>query len=106
MHVFFNCPFNSEFGLCLVQTLRNYDSSITPEKILLLDFNPADGDYEHPFVWLKAASLLYIWTCRISGRRTRLYTIRAEVESKVALLRETRHRASADKILEMINSEL
>ena len=105
VHVFFNCSFNSEFGLGLVQTLTNYDSSITPEKILLLDFNLDDDELEQPFVWLVAASLQHIWNCRISGRRTRLYTIRAEVESKVALLRETRHRASAEKILEILNSD-
>ena len=102
-HVFFNCSFNSEFGLGLVQTLKNYDNSITPEKILLLNFNLEDDDLEHPFVWLIAASLQHIWNCRINSRRTRLYTIRAEVESKVALLRETRHRSSAEKILEMLN---
>ena len=105
-HAFFHCSFNSEFGIGLLQALSHYDSSLTPEKILHLDFNLEDDEFEHPFVWLIAANLLHIWNCRTSANRTRLYTIRAEVESKVALLRETRYRASAEKILEIINSEV
>ena len=104
-HSFFLCSFNREYGHGLLQALLPYDSSATPEKILRLDFNIPDEELELPMVWLTAATLQHIWNCRLSGRRTRLYSTRAEVESRVALLRETRHRSSADKILEIINSE-
>ena len=105
-HAFFQCSFNSEVGTGLLQALSHFDISLTPERILLLDFNLEDDEFEYAFVWLTAAYLLHIWNCRTSTNRTRLYTIRAEVESKVALLRETRHRISAEKILEILNSEV
>ena len=104
-HSFFHCSFNREYGHGLLQSLLPYDSSATPLKISRLDFDLPDEELELPIVWLTSATLQHIWNCRLSGRRTKLYSTRAEVESRVALLRETRHSASANKILEIINSE-
>ena len=104
-HSFFYCSFNREFGMAIVQTLLNTDASMTPEKLLRLEMNIDDDDMELPTVWYVAAKLLHIWNCRVNGRRAKLYTTRAEVESRVNLLRETRFRAAADKISEIINSE-
>ena len=104
-HSFFYCPFNREFGMAIVLTLLTMDSNLTPEKLLRLDITIDDENMELPTVWYVAAKLLHIWNCRVNGRRAKLYNTRAEVESRVALLRETRFRDSADKILEIMNSE-
>ena len=44
-----------------------------------------------PVVWFAAQTLLYMWGVRKSGRIVDLMTTRAHLESKINLLRETRH---------------
>ena len=102
LHSFFLCPFNHDFGMIVVENLLPYDRSLTPAKLLQLDINLEDEDMEHPAVWYTAANLFHIWECRVSGKRAKLYTIRSEVESRVALLRETRFRESAEKIMQIM----
>ena len=89
----------------IIQSLLAIDRTLTPEKLLRLEINIDDDDMELPTIWYITAKLFHIWSCRVTNKRAKLYTIRAEVESRVALLRETRFRASADKIIELINSE-
>ena len=88
--------------MIVVENLLPYDRSLTPAKLLQLDINLEDEDMEHPAVWYTAANLFHIWECRVSGKRAKLYTIRSEVESRVALLRETRFRESAEKIMQIM----
>ena len=92
-HSFFYCSFNTEFGMPIFNTLLNIDDTLTPEKLLRLEID-LDDEMELPIVWYLAAKLFHIWNCRVSGRRAKLYTTRAEVESRVNLLRETRFRAA------------
>ena len=99
-HTFFLCAFNREIGTKLVQSLCT-----TPGKLLRLEMVFKDETMELPMVFFAAASLIHIWNCRVSGKQVKLYSIRAEIESRVALLRETRFRSSADKIQEMLNSD-
>ena len=102
-HALFQCDFNREVSHALVQPLLTYDNSITPEKLLKLEFSCSE-ESELPIVWYVASCLMNMWNFRASGKRVRLYTIRAEVESRVALLRETRYRDSAATIQEILNS--
>ena len=53
-------------------------------------------DIELSVVWFSAAFLLAIWNRRCSNSRIRTYDIRAEIESKVSLLRETRFKHQVD----------
>ena len=91
-HALFRCSFNNEAGQRLLDVL---DTS--PEKLLRLEVTVED-DLEFPATWLTSAVLLSIWSYRNIAKKIRLYSIRAEVESKVALLRETRYRPAAEKI--------
>ena len=100
-HAFFECAFNQEAGQALLRSLLLVDSQVTPDRVLRLELSLED-QYQHPTIWYLAAVLLSIWKCRLQGRSARLYTTRAEVESKVALLRETRYQSSADIISEML----
>ena len=104
-HSFFLCSFNREFSTRIIQSLLALDGTLTPEKLLRLEMNIDDDDMELPTIWYVTAKLFHIWSCRATNKRAKLYTIRAEVESRVALLRETRFRASADKVIGLINSE-
>ena len=55
------------------------DRTLTPEKLLRLEMNIDEDDMELPTIWYVTAKLFHIWSCR-----AKLYTIRAEVESRVA----------------------
>ena len=81
------------------------DRTLTPEKLLRLEMNIDEDDMELPTIWYVTAKLFHIWSCRATNKRAKLYTIRAEVESRVALLSGTWFRASADKVIGLINSE-
>ena len=98
MHAFFDCPFNEDAGKQLVEICSPLATNISPHKILKLDWE-MEAEMELPVVWLTAAFLLCIWNSRSNSKRPRLYTIRAELESKVSLLRETRYSQAADQII-------
>ena len=103
-HALFECSNNIEASQSLVTSLQALDNQLTPAKILRLEIFLEDH-LQLPTIWYLAAFLRSIWSCRVNGKRARLYTIRAEVESKVALLRETRHSNSAEVIFTMLKVE-
>ena len=106
LHSFFICPFNRDFGIAMLEKLQPLDRTLTKEKLLLLDISLQDEDMELPIVWFTAANLFHIWECRVSGKRAKLFSIRSEVESRIALLRETQFHDSAETILEILNTEV
>ena len=91
-HIFYDCTHNVGAGLTLVVVLKDIMPDITIEKILRLEFTELEEDLEYPAVWFTAAFLLAIWEKRTKGLKIRKYEIRAEIESKVSLLRETRFK--------------
>ena len=85
--------------LCtLVAVLRDHMPTINMEKIMRLEFTDLEEDMEYPAVWFTAAFLLAIWERRQSGTRIRCYEIRAEIEGKISLLRETRFSEQVEKL--------
>ena len=100
-HAFFNCTHNMGAGHNLLAVLRDIMPDITMEKIMRLEFSDLEENMEYPAVWFTAAFLFAIWEKRTKGLRIRTYEIRAEIESKVSLLRETRFNdyAADHKIL-------
>ena len=88
-HAFLTCDHNQGAGDALVQVLSHHLPSISMEKILILEFEELSEDDEFPVVWFTAAFLLAIWERRTANQRIRCYEIRAEIEGKIALLRET-----------------
>ena len=55
-----------------------------------------------PIVWIVAQSLMNIWEARVKGKIADLYVTRADMESKVNLLRETRFSNQSLIITEML----
>ena len=49
-----------------------------------------DDSLELPLVWSMAVAWLALWNLRQKKTRPQLYLVRAEMEAKVALLRECR----------------
>ena len=58
-----------------------------------------------PVVFVLAVVWSMIWESRRLGRRPELYKVRAELEARVSLLRETRrHAEAADEITSIISN--
>ena len=53
--------------------------------------------------WILAVAWSSLWESRKLGRRPDLYKVRADLEAKVSLLRETRHSEAAEQISLMIS---
>ena len=88
-HAFITCDHNQGAGDALAQVLSHHLPNISMENILILEFEELSEDDEFPVVWFTAAFLLAMWERRSANQRIRCYEIRAEIEGKIALLRET-----------------
>ena len=73
----------------MLQLTRVYDSSISMDKIMRLQLN-TEALYELPTLLAVCTSLELIWRNRQLKKSTRLYDIRAELESQVLALRKAR----------------
>ena len=82
IYSFFQCVTTRDIGYWLLSTIGVYDSTVTPSKLLMLEFEVE--------VWISAHTLLYMWGVRFSGKTVNLYLTRAALESKISLLWETR----------------
>ena len=101
LHAIVRCPGNAGVGQAVLQCLPQVHAE-DDSKILKLEIG-AEGVDEYPIVWFLAVSWMSIWDSRRMGRRPWLYKVRADLEAKVSLLRETRHSESASQISSMIS---
>ena len=66
------------------------DFIIAVEAALRLEIS-VEEEEELPLIWLLSATLLSIWEQRQLHLKVQPYLVRAQLEAKVNLLRETRH---------------
>ena len=75
------------------------------EDAICLDFN-VDESLELPIVWALAVAWISLWDLRQKRIRPQLYLVRAQLEARIALLRECRRfanvSATVDTIIESI----
>ena len=85
-----------------VFTMANlpFKASLFLIHILLMEITPSN---ELPVVWFLAVAWMNIWSTRKSTRRLEYYKVRADLEAKVSLLRETRFSIAAARVGEFIN---
>ena len=102
VHCFFFCISTKEVGNWILSIIKSRDPTITPSKLLKLQFQCEDSE-EMPLVWLTAQTLNYIWRIRASGKTVDLTLTRAVLESKISLLRETRYQNEKILLSEYIN---
>ena len=92
LHGLFRCVRNSQASEYLLHLTRPYDSSISEERILLLDLRTIDPIYELPTMLILATGFSYIMSNRLIKKSTTLFMIRSEMECLVSLLRKSRSR--------------
>ena len=88
-HSMFECPDNQGAGEVLLQGLRRFIPDLSPLDILQLNFD-LDEELNFPIVWCTATFLSSLWLLRSDKKKVELFKIRADMESKVRLLRESR----------------
>lgn len=101
VHALIRCPGNQGIGEGVLQCLPEHDEG--DDQLALLLQHKLDQSHELPVVWFLAEAWRTIWESRTAGKRPELYKVRADLEAKVSLLRETRrHREASEIIITMI----
>ena len=88
-HAIISCLGNNGTGIAVLNALRTFVPGLTAVEALRLDFS-ADPTLEMPLVFAIAVALGAIWNLRQKKIRPQHYLVRAELEARVALLRECR----------------
>ena len=103
LHCFFECPHNMVVGLTLLGYVQHVVPNLSPEAALLLDFQQSLTSEESLAVCVMLSTgLKYIWETRVSKKVVTTFSMRAEIEARVSILRRTRHEPSGLIIEEML----
>ena len=99
-HALIDCQSNDGVGELLLQCLRGVMPELQVESLIRIELDVATEN-QLPVVFLIATVLGAVWNLRIKGNRVQQYLVRSQLEAKVNLLRETRHREAAYKVDEL-----
>ena len=88
-------------GLKIVAGARSLIPGISVEYLLQLNFGVED-DKELAIVWWLAAGFSEVWKLRTSGKRVDQYLVRAQLEAKINLLRETSFVGSVQDLNDLL----
>ena len=102
-HCLFECISTSEVGSWLLSLARRWDPNTSAQKLLMLEFI-CEPSHEMPMVWLLGQSLLYMWGVRAAGKIVNSNLARANLESKISLLRETRFQNEHETLREIFDN--
>ena len=103
LHCFFECPHNMIVGLTLLGYAQHVVPNLSPEAALLLDFQQSLTQEESLAVCVMLSTgLKYIWKTRVNKKVVTSFSMRAEIEARVSILRRTRHEPSALIIEEIL----
>ena len=76
-------------------------ANLNPSMVLTLNFQ-VEEDLELPMVWLTTNILMNMWDCRKEKKRCDLFLVRADLEARVSLLRESRFKEASVSISHML----
>ena len=102
-HALILCDGNNGVGHRVFRCLQNFVPDLDVESVLRLELN-VEEDLELPLVWLLATVFISIWKLRIDKSRVQLYEVRAQLEAKINLLRETRFRNATTLLDQLVDS--
>ena len=85
------CNYSTEVTTRLQNCLATYLPGITPQDITRLHL-PVSESLQLSLTWLISTCLMYVWEQRIAGKAARLDVCRAELFSRLMLLRDTKWR--------------
>ena len=85
----------------LMNMLSHPLPNLNPSMVLTLNFQ-VEEDLELPMVWLTTNILMKIWDFRKEKKRCDLVLVRADLEARVSLLRESRFKEASVSISHML----
>ena len=100
-HALVQCQGNNGVGNRVMECIREFVPNLEVESALRLELD-VEEEMELPLVWMIATAFLAIWSLRIVKAKVQLYDIRAQLEAKINLLRETRHANSAQMLDQLV----
>ena len=98
-HALVLCAGNDGVGSRMMSCLRQYCPNLEVEAALRLELD-VDEVHQLPLVWLVATVCSVVWKLRIEKSRVKLYDVRAQLEARINLLRETRISPNATVLLD------
>ena len=102
VHALIRCPGNQGTVQSVLDCLLL--TGVQDQDVLHLQID-LEEHLQLPVVFILAVVWSMIWESRRLGRRPELYKVRAELEARVSLLRETRrHAEAADEITSIISN--
>ena len=90
-HYFFSCLANCEAMQALFRCLQVYDNDIIEARCLRLEVR-AEDPFTLPTLILLITGISLIWSNRKQRKETTKWSMRAEIEARVQLLRKCRSR--------------
>ena len=100
-HALVHCCANNGVGLKIVAGARSLIPGLSVEYLLQLNFG-VEEDKELAIVWWLAAGFSEVWKLRTSGKRVDQYLVRAQLEAKINLLRETSFVGSVQNLNDLL----
>ena len=101
-HALLSCPYNNDFNTWIIRLLSEHLPVLPLENITTLNFD-LDPDLLFPVVWLLSTALPLVWQLRQAKKTVKLFNIRADIEARVNLLRNSRLKDAATQIEELLN---
>ena len=102
-HALLHCSYNHGVGQSLLSVAQIHIPDITAASLLRLELASISEEHELPLATFISAVLLAIWDKRYTKSRILLYDIRATLEARCQLLRETRYESTVSILSDMIN---
>ena len=96
-HALLSCQANQRVGTKLLEVVQGFAPRIDVQALLRLELH-VDEDLELPLVWLIATIFNAMWKLRESKNKVEPYLVRAELEAKINLLRNTRFKTIVDRL--------
>ena len=88
----------------MLSVAQQHIPDISTASLLRLELANLSEDVELPLVTFVSATLSAIWEKRYTKSRIVLYNIRTTLEAKCQLLRETRYKDHASKLVDLKNA--
>ena len=100
-HALVYCSGNCGAGTDVFNSLKKFVPGLKVDDVLRLDFHVEEG-LQLPLVWVLGVAWNTIWDLRSKKAKPATYLVRAQLEAKVALLREGRRFTNACTIINTI----
>ena len=99
----FLCPTNKHVMDSLIETVKTVDATVTPTKLLLLDFEASSNIIENACVWIIVETLSFVWARRKAKKMVNKNELTNSLFGKAKILGLSSSFPSTSKlILQMI----